>query len=147
MLIEPMKSLRNINYDCLHQRQGHHDITADVDLVHFDPVLRVCVLVDFKYRPSYKGMSRGQRELYEALAGSMTAGGLQTVAVIALHLDDVYEKSDIDAGGSVVHEVFEPAAGRWLRPRVPVALPDFVDSFKSRVQRARAGDMLRRVRH
>lgn len=147
MLNEPTKSLRNINFDCLHQRQGHHDITADVDLVHLDPVLRVCVLVDFKYGPSYRGMSRGQRELYESMAISMTGGGMQTVAAIALHGDDVFEKSDIDASYSLVHEVFEPSAGKWIRPSTATSLPDFVDGFKSRVQAARAGDMLRRIRH
>lgn len=147
MLAEPMKSLRDINFDCLHQRQGHHDITADVDLVHLDPILRVCLLVDFKYGPCYKGMSRGQRELYKSMASSMTAGGTQTVTVIALHSDDVFKKPDIDAGCSIIHEVFEPVAGRWLRPHAEIALPDFIDTFKSRVQMTRAGDMLRRVRH
>jgi hypothetical protein len=147
MLTNPLKSLRNINFDCLHQRQGHHDITADVDLVHLDPVLKVCLLVDFKYASGYTGMSRGQRELYEAMAVSMTAGGIQTVAVIALHSDDVYETPDIDAAHTAVHEVYEPSTGRWMRPRTPVALPDFADGFKSKVQAARAADMLRRIRH
>ncbi|MBU2767994.1 hypothetical protein HAP94_17890 [Acidithiobacillus ferrivorans] len=147
MLTNPTRSLRNINFDCLHQRQGHHDITADVDLVHLDPILKVCLLVDFKYATSYKGMSRGQRELYESMAVSMTAGGMQTVAVIALHSDDVYETPDIDAAHTAIHEVYEPSAGRWMRPSTPIALPDFVDSFKSRVQAARAADMLRRIRH
>lgn len=147
MLVNPRKSVRNVNFDCLHQRQGHHDITADIDLVHLDPVLRVCLLVDFKYAAGYRGMSAGQRELYEHTASAMTAGGIQTVAVIALHSDDVYETPDIDAAGAVVHEVFEPGAGRWLRPRTDILLPDFCDDFKSRVQRTRADEMLRRIRH
>lgn len=145
MLTNPIKSLRNINFDCLHQRQGHHDITADIDLVHVDPVLNVCIMVDFKFAPEYSGMSAGQRKLYEFMVNQMRA---PSVAIIALHTDDVFEKKDIDAATAVVHEIFDPAlGGKWMRPRNQILLPDFCDDFKDRVQRTRAADMLRRIRH
>ena len=146
MLTSPRKSVRNINFDCLHQRQGHYDITADVDLVHLDPVMQTCLLFCFKYGPWYRGMSSGQRRLYEALSRSMTDGGTRTVAVIALHNDDVLEKSDISAADAVVCEVFEPRIGKWVRILKPIPLPIFADKHKERVRRERAEEMLRRVR-